>query len=96
MKWKIPYSMQGDPNWSEDYQYCRMCLKTNHHHVMDGYCRKCLNEMELEKKLEEKERICLRCNKVFKSMGPGNRRCDICLRKDSGGPHQYKMSIKAG
>jgi hypothetical protein len=88
--------MQGDPNWSEDFQYCRLCHKTNHNHVMDGYCQKCFNDMELEKKREEKLRTCLRCDKEFLSNGPGNRRCDICLRKDGGNPHQYRISIKAG
>jgi len=84
----------GDPNWSDEFLYCRNCLKTNHNHVMDGYCAKCFNDMEMERRKEEKVRFCLKCNKEFKSNGPGNRRCDVCLRRDNGAPHQYKIIIQ--
>lgn len=88
--------MLGDPNWSEDFQYCRLCLKTNYNHEMDGYCQKCFKDMEMEKKKDKKTRTCLRCNKEFMSDGPGNRRCDLCLRRDSGSPHQYRITVNTG
>jgi len=85
--------IKGDPNWSEEYLYCRICYKTNHNHVMEGYCQKCFNAMELEKKKVKKDRFCLKCGIKFQSNGPGNRRCDICLRKDSGSKYRHKLII---
>lgn len=32
-------------------------------------------------RLQRKERKCLKCQKMFNSLGPSNRRCDRCEQK---------------
>lgn len=53
--------------------------------------------MEQEKVSEEKERRCLKCDAVFLSKGPGNRKCKECLTKDNNSKytdkHRHRVSI---
>jgi hypothetical protein len=87
----------NNPNWSEDWSddwyCCRKCHKTTHNHAMEGWCQKCFNSMEVEKKKIEVARNCLKCDKSFTSYGPGNRRCDICLKKDSSMRYRHRLNI---
>lgn len=80
-------------DWSEDWYYCRKCHKTTHNHVMEGWCTKCFNEMEIEKKKEEVDRLCLKCDQPFKSYGRSNRRCDICAKKDSSMRYRHRLNM---
>lgn len=75
--------MQVD--WSEDYHFCRKCGNTNYNHVMEGYCQKCFDNLESDGKPHLKNsRKCLKCGQSFLSEGPGNRRCESCLRRETG------------
>jgi len=85
--------IHGDPNWSEDYRYCRTCYKTTHNHAMEGYCQKCFNNMEIDKKKKEQIRDCLKCGKEFISSGIGNRRCDMCLKKSASVKYRHKINM---
>lgn len=84
-------------NWSTEYNYCKKCYKTTYRHVFDGICKKCYHDMEQEKVSEEKERRCLKCDAVFLSKGPGNRKCKECLTKDNNSKytdkHRHRVSI---
>jgi hypothetical protein len=86
--------------WSSEYKYCRECYKTTHKHVFLGYCKKCYDDMENDSAFESpkiKIRHCLKCDAEFYSKSSGNRRCDICLRKESNSTHidknKYRVSI---
>lgn len=71
-------------DWSDDYHHCRKCYGVNYRHVMDGYCQKCFDQLEGNVKNNARTpRKCLKCNQVFSSEGPGNRRCENCLRREA-------------
>ena len=73
-----------DLDWSDDYYHCRKCSGTIHRHVMDGYCQKCFDQLEGNPKNTLKNpRRCLKCSQIFLSEGPGNRRCENCLRREA-------------
>ena len=84
-------------SWSQDFRYCRKCYKTDYRHVFDGYCKKCYQDMEVKQVSEEKNRRCLKCDTVFLSKSPGNRKCKECLSKDNNSKyqdkHRHKVSI---
>ena len=72
-------------DWSEDFHFCRKCNTTNYHHVMEGYCQKCFDQLEGDNKIVlTNPRKCLKCGQSFQSEGPGNRRCENCLRRENG------------
>lgn len=87
--------------WSPEYKYCRKCYETTHKHAFFGYCKKCYDDMEQENDLslpKLKLRKCLKCGDEFYSKGPGNRKCEVCHRKEAGSSlidkNRYKVSIK--
>lgn len=88
-------SYKGDPNWSEDYWYCRMCHKTTHHHVMEGYCQKCFNKLEAEVVIESSKRTCLKCGEIFESECSGNRRCSKCQKKEPSTRYRHRININS-
>jgi len=73
-----------EEDWSDDFYHCRKCLSTNHRHIMDGFCQKCFDQLEADPKVPNKtQRKCLKCGQLFLSEGPGNRRCENCLRREA-------------
>jgi hypothetical protein len=69
--------------WSVDFNYCRKCHGTKYKHILDGYCQPCFKQLESEEATITKQmRRCLMCCQKFYSTGSGNRRCDLCARKN--------------
>jgi len=87
-------------SWSREYLHCVECKKTIYKHVILGYCKDCYETLDEDNPLHKKKsktiRECLKCGTTFTSKGIGNRRCEICLRKEKDSPikgNRYRVSI---
>lgn len=82
-------------DWSVDFNYCRSCLTTEYKHIVLGYCQQCYKDLDQEPDLDQKYRMCLKCDKRFFSKG--SRRCEPCLRKESNSSvvdrHRHRVSL---